>query len=193
MMGFILSLAFQDAFNKHDWNEAASAMQEVDRRKGQYKPATRMLIDVWMFRNQFLLKQVTEKEVVFREACAMQAFHTSRSRLLSGDVTDSTTVHLLNVCIALLRRSEVTRCCVVWSHYWEEDIMMAREERWMEERLKEVEKAIANVNGNKLWRQMLVLDRYVLNHWTQLLKDRNVANEVAAMEANGILFHMSVK
>lgn len=63
----------------------------------------------------------------------------------------------------------------------------------MEERLKEVEKAIANVNGNKLWRQMLVLDRYVLNHWTQLLKDRNVANEVAAMEANGILFHMSVK
>lgn len=27
----------------------------------------------------------------------------------------------------------------------------------------------------------------------QLLKDRNVANEVAAMEANGILFHMSVK
>lgn len=71
--------------------------------------------------------------------------------------------------------------------------MMAREERWMEERLKEVEKAIANVNGNKLWRQMLVLDRYVLNHWTQLLKDRNVANEVAAMEANGILFHMSVK
>lgn len=40
---------------------------------------------------------------------------------------------------------------------------------------------------------MLVLDRYVLNHWTQLLKDRNVANEVAAMEANGILFHMSVK
>ena len=71
--------------------------------------------------------------------------------------------------------------------------MLAREERWMEERLKEVEKAIANVNGNKLWRQMLVLDRYVLNHWTQLLKDRNVANEVAAMEANGILFHMSVK
>lgn len=37
----------------------------------------------------------------------------------------STTVHLLNVCIALLRRSEVTRCCVVWSHYWEEDIRMA--------------------------------------------------------------------
>ena len=168
-------------------------MREVNRRKEQCKPATRVLIDVWMYRNQFLLKQATEKEVVFQEACAMQAFHTTRSRLLCGDVTNSTTIHLLNVCVALLRRGEVTRCCVVWSHYWKEDIKMAREEQWMEERLKEVEKALASVNGNKLWRQMLVLDQYVLNHWTQLLKDRNVANEVAAMEAYGVLFHMSVK
>lgn len=193
MMGFIRSRAFQDAFNRCHWTEAISAMREVDRRKGQCKPAIRALIDTWMNRNQFLLVQATEKEAVFREACAMQAFHTTRSRLLCGDVTDSTTIHLLNVCIALLRRGEVIRCCVIWSHYWEEDILMVKEERWTEERLKEVEKAMATMNENQLWRQMLVLDRYVLNHWTQLLQDRNVANEVAAMEANGVLFHMSVK
>ena len=168
-------------------------MQVIERKKKECKSVTRHLIDSWIHRNQFILKQVTEKDVVFKEACSIQAFHISRIRLLNGNVTEPITIHLFNVCVALLRRGEVTRCCVVWSHYWEEDVLKARDEKWVEERNSEVEKAMLRVRGNEVWRQMLVLDRYILSCWTNMLKDPSVANEVAAMEANGILFHMSVK
>ena len=64
---------------------------------------------------------------------------------------------------------------------------MARNLNWLEEQLQEIERVQCT---DRTWKQMLSLDRYVLNYWHEQLKNPSAASEVAAMEANGVLFQI---
>lgn len=127
--------------------------------------------------------------------------HRSRNALLQGDILHMDCIHLFNVCIALLRAGEVTRACIAWSRFWQEDVLMASDANWLSERLNELDTAKPRHNQynqynqqqsrDLAWEQMVKLDRYVLTCWRDLLQDPTVANEIATMEVNGLLFQLS--
>ena len=141
----------------------------------------------WVSKTKFLLFNSQDRENVLKQATRVAVLHKPREQLLQGEISDTDCIHVFNICIALLRFGEVTRACIAWSKFWKEDVLMARDLNWLEERLQEIER-VQGGNKDKVWRQMLSLDHYVLNYWHEQLKNPSAASEVAAMEANGILF-----
>ena len=141
----------------------------------------------WVSKIEFLLFNSQDRTNVLQQATKIAVLHKPRKQLLQGEITNTECIHVFNVCIALLRLNEVTRACIVWSKFWQEDVLMARDSDWLEEQLQEIERIQCN---DMIWKQMLSLDRYVLNYWHDQLKNPSAASEVAAMEANGVLFQL---
>lgn len=178
---------FDKCFAERRIDDAKRAMEEIDSLRNRCSEEMRPFVDRWLLRNRFLLC-CGEKKAVYEQACAVQRVRRPRAQLLDGSVNDPAILHLYNVCVSLLRHGEVVRCCVVWSQLWSQDVLLAADASWVESQFQTLDELASKADG--VWRQMVVLDRYVLATWRDLLKNSQTVAEVAAMETGGVLYNM---
>lgn len=109
-----------------------------------------------------------------------------RSHSLSDPVTKEA-MHLYNVCVALMKKKQVLRCCVLWAQFWGIDVPLVGSEQWVEER-KEQQRQV-KMNGSRVTKRFLAFDACVVDCWRCLLRKDRVMAEVLAMESCVALYH----
>ena len=178
---------FNRYFTERRIDDGKCVLEEIESLRSRCAEEMKPFVDRWLLRNRFLL-QCTETKTVYEQACAVQRIRRPRTWLLDGSVNDPAILHLYNVCVSLLRQGDRVRCCVVWSQLWSEDVLMAADATWVENQLHMLDELASKADG--VWRQMVVLDRYVLETWRDLLENSQTVAEVAAMETGGVLYNM---
>ena len=109
-----------------------------------------------------------------------------RSHSLSDPVTKEA-MHLYNVCVALMKKKQVLRCCVLWAQFWGIDVPFVGSEQWVEERKEQQRQA--RMNGSWVTKRFLAFDACVVDCWRCLLRKDRVMAEVLAMESCVALYH----
>ena len=94
----------------------------------------------------------------------------------------SQTIHVYNVCVGLLRRREILRCCLCWCKHWKVHILDIHNEMWYKERMKRDEDFLnINCSYSHLC-QLVELDMFVLDYWKRRLVEGDLLNQVISLE-----------
>lgn len=132
----------------------------------------------------FLLEWQQDDSRICKEENRLLSQSHPHSLLDAGSRED---VHVYNVCVALLRKRQILRCCVLWVKYWGVDVVLVGSEGWVEERKEVHRKAMAQCS--EMTRCFLVFDACMMDCWKCVMEKNRVMAEVLAMESSSVLYH----
>jgi hypothetical protein len=133
----------------------------------------------------FPFLQCNEKNTIYEQLGYFMGKKTTLSFPLNEITTEM--IHLFNTCVSLLRYKEVTRCCVLWTKYWNMDIVMTSNGEWREARKKQWEQ-IRYLNPFVI-EQFLTIDEYVVEKWYTMLEKKDLQKQLTEMEFFSSIYH----
>ncbi|OAO17670.1 hypothetical protein AV274_0613 [Blastocystis sp. ATCC 50177/Nand II] len=151
----------------------------------QSSPAVQTFFQDVIEKASFLLESQTDDARVCKEENRLLSQTRWHSLL---DTCTREDVHAYNVCVALLKRRQILRCCVLWVKYWGIDVVLVGSERWVEERKEVHRKAMAKCS--EMTKRFLLFDACMMDCWKCLLGKSRVMAEVLAMESSSVLYPM---
>lgn len=151
----------------------------------QSSPAVQTFFQDVIEKASFLLESQTDDARVCKEESRLLSQTRSHSLL---DTCTREDVHAYNVCVALLKRRQILRCCVLWVKYWGIDVVLVGSERWVEERKEVHRKAMAKCS--EMTKRFLLFDACMMDCWKCLMGKSRVMAEVLAMESSSVLYPM---
>ena len=143
------------------------------------------LVRPYLDHYRFVIQQCNEPNEIHSRAT--QLMQSQADHPILADVFTVQDTHVFNVCLALLKRGEKTRCCVVWAKYWKLDIVQMGDEDWYAMRVKEARNAIEDCEQSH--RCFYQLHVFILSLWHELMLQDGVLRQVLAMEVNSLLYH----
>lgn len=132
---------------------------------------------------EFCVYQMNDQFLPRRRMMELRGCHTEDS--LYETTHDSQTYYVYNVCIGLLRRKDILRCCVLWCQYWKIDIVLVNDSSWYSSRMKENQDFLDH--NNTLSNQLIILDSFVMEYWKRKLSSNGLLEQVLQMEVNTLM------
>lgn len=132
---------------------------------------------------EFCVYQMNDQFLSRRKMMELHCCHAEES--LYETTHNSQVYYIYNVCIGLLRRKDILRCCVLWCQYWKIDIVLVNDSSWYSTRMKENQDFLDHCNS--LSRQLIILDSFVMEYWKRKLSSDGLLEQVLQMEVNSLM------
>ena len=179
------SASFWVAFRHGKIAECAHLLDSLEEGLSVLSLEIQRIVRPYLDQYRFVIQQCSEPSEIHSQATWLMSVQADHPIL--ADVFSVQDTHAYNVCLALLKRKEKTRCCVVWAKYWKLDIVQMGEEEWYAMRVKEARNAMEDCEeGHRCYYQLHV---FILSLWHELMMQDGVLRQVLAMEVNSLLYH----
>lgn len=182
------SASFWVAFRHGKIAECAHLLDSLEEGSSVLSLEIQSIVRPYLDQYRFVIQQCSEPSEIHSQATQLMSLQADHPIL--ADVFSVQDSHVYNVCLALLKRKEKTRCCVVWAKYWKLDIVQLGEEEWYAMRVKEARNAMEDCEeSHRCYYQLHV---FILSLWHELMMQDGVLRQVLAMEVNSLLYHSCV-
>ena len=173
------------AFRHEKIAECAHLLGSLEEGLSVLSPEIQSIVRPYLDHYRFVIQQCSDPAEVLTRAT--QLMNCQADHPILADVFSVQDTHVYNVCLALLKRKEKTRCCVVWAKYWKLDIVQMGDEEWYAMRVKEARNAMEDCEESH--RCFYQLHVFILSLWHDLMLQDGVLRQVLAMEVNSLLYH----